>query len=193
MPGIYVLRLGHRIYRDLRVSTHCALVAYALGASGIFFSGDRDNGLIDEVKKVVNRWGGSFVVEHDANWRGRIADFRASGGFIIHSTMYGINLPDAIGRIRDTFRERDLLQVVGSQKVPSEVYQLADANVAVTNLPHSEVASIAIMLDWIFEGRELSRQIEGARMRIIPQERGKKVVCSDNSSDCAGRRASGGE
>lgn len=176
MPGIYILRLGHRIYRDLRVSTHCALVAYALGASGIFYSGNRDSGLIDEIKETVQRWGGRFVVEYDADWRGRISEFRDKGGFVIHSTMYGINLPDAIGKIRETFKEKDMLLVVGSKKVPSEVYKIADANIAVTNLPHSEVASIAIILDWIFEGKELSRQIQGARMKIIPQERGKKVV-----------------
>jgi tRNA (cytidine56-2'-O)-methyltransferase len=53
---------------------------------------------------------------------------------------------------------------------------MADANVAVTNLPHSEVASISTILDWIFEGKELSRQLPRSRMRIVPQEMGKKVV-----------------
>jgi len=173
---IRVLRLGHRIYRDLRVSTHCALVAYALGASGITFSGSRDNGLMDGVNKIVRQWGGDFDVEYDADWRGMINEFRRGGGFVIHSTMYGINLPDVIRRIREAFRERDLLLVVGSKKVPPEVYRMADANVAVTNLPHSEVASTAIILDWIFEGRELSRQLPAARTKIVPQERGKRVV-----------------
>lgn len=176
MPIIRVLRLSHRIYRDLRVSTHCALVAYALGANGISFSGSRDNGLMDGVKKIVRQWGGEFDVEYDADWRGLITEFKRRGGFVIHSTMYGINLPDVIGKIREMFRERDILLVVGSKKVPSEVYQMADANVAVTNLPHSEVASTAIILDWIFEGRELSRRLPAARTKIVPQERGKRVV-----------------
>ena len=185
MPIIRVLRLGHRIYRDLRVSTHCALVAYALGARGIIFSGSRDNGLMDGVKKIVQQWGGEFDVEYDADWRGMMTEFKREGGFVIHSTMYGINLPDAIGGIRETFRERDILLVVGSKKVPPETYQIADANIAVTNLPHSEVASIAIMLDWIFEGKELSRQLPSARIKIVPHERGKRVVGSDNSWDHA--------
>ena len=37
---IVVLRLGHRIGRDARISTHCGLVARALGANKIIYSGD---------------------------------------------------------------------------------------------------------------------------------------------------------
>ncbi|MGQ9513883.1 MAG: tRNA (cytidine(56)-2'-O)-methyltransferase [Thermoproteota archaeon] len=176
MPDIYVLRLGHRIYRDFRVSTHCALVAYAYGASGIIFSGEKDGSLIEEVTRTVRLWGGNFKVTYEEDWRGFVTNFKRSGGFIIHSTMYGINLPDAIDGLREKVKEKDALLIVGSQKVPSDVYKMADANIAVTNLPHSEVASIATILDWIFQGKELSRKLPDAKMRIIPQEKGKKVV-----------------
>jgi len=176
LPEIQVLRLGHRIHRDARVSTHCALVAYAYGASRITFSGERDRELIDKVNRTVRRWGGMFEASYEADWKNFVASFKRRGGFVIHSTMYGINLPDVIGQLREKFREKDILLIVGSQKVPPEAFQVADANVAVTNLPHSEVASIATILDWLFEGKELSRKLLGARMRIVPQEKGKKVV-----------------
>jgi tRNA (cytidine56-2'-O)-methyltransferase len=176
LSDIYILRLGHRIYRDLRVSTHCALVAYAYGARGITFSGEKDEGLIEEVTRTVRRWGGDFTVTYEEDWRGFITNFKRRGGFIIHSTMYGINLPDVVERLRENLKEKDALLIVGSQKVPSDVYKMADVNVAVTNLPHSEVASIATILDWIFQGKELSRKLPNAKIRVIPQERGKKVV-----------------
>ncbi|MBO3804270.1 MAG: tRNA (cytidine(56)-2'-O)-methyltransferase [Candidatus Brockarchaeota archaeon] len=173
---VRVLRLGHRIRRDARVSTHCALVAYAYGASGIAFSGDEDRGLIEKVKSAVRRWGGNFEVAYEADWKSYVSGFRKNGGYVIHSTMYGINLPEAIGGLREKFEEKDLLLIVGSRKVPPEVYELADVNVAVTNLPHSEVASIATILDWLFQGRELSRRFQNAKIRIVPQEKGKRVL-----------------
>ncbi|MDH5420053.1 MAG: tRNA (cytidine(56)-2'-O)-methyltransferase, partial [Candidatus Bathyarchaeota archaeon] len=33
-----------------------------------------------------------------------------------------------------------------------------------------------VFLDRFFEGRELSKEFEGAKIKIIPQVRGKKVV-----------------
>ncbi|MCK7488956.1 MAG: hypothetical protein MZU79_00960 [Anaerotruncus sp.] len=47
--------------------------------------------------------------------------------------------------------------VVGAEKVPPEIYQLADWNVAVGNQPHSEVAALAITLDRIADCEPLDR------------------------------------
>jgi tRNA (cytidine56-2'-O)-methyltransferase len=71
-----------------------------------------------------------------------------------------------------------LLVMVGSRKVPSEFFSKAvsDFNVAVGNQPHSECSSLAVFLDRFFEGRELSKEFEGEKMKIIPQVRGKKAV-----------------
>ncbi|MCW1309589.1 MAG: tRNA (cytidine(56)-2'-O)-methyltransferase, partial [Candidatus Nanoarchaeia archaeon] len=57
---IVVLRLGHRIKRDKRISTHVALVARAFCANEIVFSGDEDRELICSVKKIVSEWGDEF-------------------------------------------------------------------------------------------------------------------------------------
>ena len=40
--GVTILRLGYRLGRDPRITTHLALVARALGAESFLFSGDED-------------------------------------------------------------------------------------------------------------------------------------------------------
>ncbi len=169
MP-IWVLRLGHRLHRDERVSTHCGLVARAFNADGIIYSGDKDDSLIDSIKKVIEKWGGFFEVKYEKNWKKVIKEWK---GYVILLTMYGINLPDIIEKIRNL--KKDLLIIVGSEKVPSEVYDLVDYQVAVTNQPHSEVAALAVFLDWYFKGKELSRGFNG-KVKVIPMRKGKKVT-----------------
>ncbi|MEM3130193.1 MAG: tRNA (cytidine(56)-2'-O)-methyltransferase [Nitrososphaerota archaeon] len=168
---IFVLRLGHRKIRDERISTHCGLVARALGANGIIYSGERDDGIIDSVKKVVKKWGGNFEVSYEENWRKILKNWN---GKIVHLTMYGIPIQNKIDEIRKC--NEDLLIVIGSEKVPSEVYKLADWNIAITNQPHSEVAALAIFLDKFFMGEELNKNFENPEVKIIPQEKGKKLI-----------------
>ena len=86
--------------------------------------------------------------------------------------MYGSNLPDVISEIRNC---ENILVVVGAEKVPAEMYDLADWNVAVGNQPHSEVAALAVFLDRLFQGRELCREFEGG-LKIVPNPRGKQVL-----------------
>jgi tRNA (cytidine56-2'-O)-methyltransferase len=70
----------------------------------------------------------------------------------------------------------DLLIVVGAEKVPPEVYQAADFNISVGNQPHSEVAALAILLDRLAQGKEFSKEFEGGNIKVLPCERGKRVV-----------------
>jgi tRNA (cytidine56-2'-O)-methyltransferase len=69
----------------------------------------------------------------------------------------------------------NILVVVGAEKVPAEMYDLADWNVAVGSQPHSEVAALAVFLDHLMEGQELTKDFDGG-LRIIPSPRGKQVV-----------------
>jgi tRNA (cytidine56-2'-O)-methyltransferase len=73
---------------------------------------------------------------------------------------------------------KDVLIIVGSQKVPGEFFskEVSDFNVAIGNQPHSECASLAVFLDRFFEGREMTTSLENAKVKIIPQRRGKKVT-----------------
>jgi len=100
-------------------------------------------------------------------------------GPVVHLTMYGERVQDVIEPIRERHREESTLVVVGGGKVPFEVYERADWNVAVTNQPHSEIAALGVFLDRLFEGRELERAWEEAERVVVPQERGKLVEDAD--------------
>ena len=167
--SIWVLRLGHRLHRDERVSTHCGLIARAFGTDGIIYSGYKDDSLIDSIEKVVERWGGQFQVKYEKNWKRIIKEWK---GYVILLTMYGINLPNAIEEIRKL--EKKLLIIIGGEKVPGEVYDLVDYQIAVTNQPHSEIGSLAVFLDWYFGGKELSKEFDG-KVKVIPKTKGKKL------------------
>lgn len=83
-------------------------------------------------------------------------------------------LPKVIAGVRRS--KADKLVVVGAEKVPGEVFGLADWNVAVTNQPISEVSALGIFLDWLFMHRRLEERPGGAKLQIIPNPRGKTVV-----------------
>jgi tRNA (cytidine56-2'-O)-methyltransferase len=88
--------------------------------------------------------------------------------------MYGININDKIEEIRKI--NSSLLVIVGSQKVEGWYYYNSDYNIAIGNQPHSEVAALAIFLDKLYKGEELNIQFSDAKLKILPQERGKKVI-----------------
>lgn len=94
------------------------------------------------------------------------------GGHVAHLTMYGVQLKDSVSRINP---EKDLLIVVGGEKVPVFYYQTADINVAVGNQPHSEVAALALFLDRITGGNWENKPFQDAKLNIIPAEKGKNV------------------
>ncbi len=170
-PAVTVLRLGHRPIRDQRVTTHVGLAARAFGAEGIYIAAE-DAGLVQSLQDVVDRWGGQFFVQDRVKWRRCIQEWKAEGGTVVHLTMYGMPVQQVVTGIRACER---VLVVVGAEKVPGEVYGLADFNVAVTGQPHSEISSLAVFLDRLFEGRELDREFPGARIRVEPSEKGKKT------------------
>ena len=66
--------------------------------------------------------------------------------------------------------------IVGSEKVPAEVYQLADYNIGITNQPHSEIAALSVFLHEYFKGKEFGKKFKKSQIKIVPQERGKKVL-----------------
>ena len=173
--GVYVLRLGHRPTRDKRISTHVALTARALGCEGIYVS-TKDLDLEESVRDVVDRFGGGFTIQTGVRWKTLLREFK---GTKVHLTMYGIHVDDAVPRIRKEV-QGDILVVVGAEKVPPEVYQAADFNVAVGNQPHSEVAALAIFLDRLTAGKGLRSDFPG-KIKVLPCERGKRVVNTEDA------------
>ncbi|MEA3343781.1 MAG: tRNA (cytidine(56)-2'-O)-methyltransferase [archaeon] len=168
--GVTVLRLGHRHYRDQRLTTHVALTARALGAEKVILSGEKDEKIIGSVKDIARRWGGDFEVEYEKNYRRIINNFH---GVKVHLTMYGLRVQD---KMKDIRGEKDVLVVLGSEKVPRDVYHMVDYNIAVGSQPHSEVAALAVFLHEYFGGKELEKVFRGAKIRVVPQERGKKRI-----------------
>jgi len=164
---IVVLRLGHRPTRDQRVTTHVALTARALGADEVWVSTE-DPVLEKTVESVVARFGGKFKIKTGVDWRKAL---KAWDGESVHLTMYGESLSKAL----PTIKGKKLLIVVGAEKVPREVYDLADRNISVGNQPHSEVAALAIFMDRYKGGESLEKPFKG-RLRIVPNPRGKTVV-----------------
>ncbi|MDI6884193.1 MAG: tRNA (cytidine(56)-2'-O)-methyltransferase [Hadesarchaea archaeon] len=171
MPRVVVLRMGHRPRRDKRVTTHIGLVARALGADGMILADIKDRGIEESIRRVTQLWGGPFFVRTGEPWKGVIKKWRSTGGLVIHLTMYGLPLGDLLWKVRD----RDLLIVVGAEKMPGELFEAADLNLAVGHQPHSEVAALAVFLDRLFGGAELKKEFKNKKLRIIPSPKGKKV------------------
>ena len=175
---VVVLRWGHRPQRDARLTTHVALTARALGAAGFILSDIEDLKIEKTIRKITRNWGGTFNFEMGTPWRKAVEKWKEKGGVVVHLTAYGENIQtsDVLQRIKNC--GKDVLVIVGSQKVPGEFFseKVSDFNVAIGNQPHSECSSLAVFLDRLFEGKELAKNFENARMRIIPQKRGKKII-----------------
>ncbi len=171
--SIAVLRLGHRLVRDDRTTTHVALVSRAFGCKKIFMT-DVDESILETIKGVCDDWGGSneFDVEIVQDWRSLLKSWKKNNGIVVHLTMYGINIQHFS---HDYPHGKNILVVIGASKVPKDVYFIADMNIAVGNQPHSEIAALAIFLDRYYQGKELIHSYEDARMKIVPSSREKRV------------------
>ena len=167
-PEVSVLRVGHRVARDPRLTTHLALTARAFGATRMLLH-PPDPDLAARVAAVTHRWGGTFEVLPAEEWRSTVRHF---DGTVVHLTMYGLPLERVLPRLA---RARRILLVVGGAKVPPDLYRISEYNVAVGHQPHSEVAALAVVLERLL-GVPGPRAIPGAPQRVIPRARGKRVV-----------------
>jgi tRNA (cytidine56-2'-O)-methyltransferase len=189
MPEVVVLRWGHRPSRDARLTTHVALAARALGASGLILSDTEDRKIKDTIGEVTQSWGGPFFFEMGIPWKKAVNNWKTKNGVVVHLTAYGENVEtsDVLHRIRAS--GKNVLVIVGSQKVPGEFFSktVSDFNVAIGNQPHSECAGVAVFLDRFFEGKELAKSFQNGKVKIVPQVRGKRIVtekkhCADSLS-----------
>lgn len=172
-PKITVLRTGHRAQRDIRVTTHCGLVARAFGSTEFIICGEPATNTIKSIQKVATKWGGRFIarqglapIQEIKKWKNK------THGQVVHLTMYGTPLETHLHRLR---KEKNVLIIVGAEKVPIQIYAHADYNISIGLQPHSEIAALAILLHEIHEGKELGKHFSKAKIKIIPQSRGKNV------------------
>jgi len=168
MIDIWVMRIGHRPQRDKRVTTHVALSSRALGAKGICID-TADRILEENVRSVCDRFGGDFEIRTGVKWKDVVKGF---DGTVVHLTMYGQRMDEALPKIPS---DKNILIIVGAEKVPPDVYERADINVSVGNQPHSEIAALSIFMYELTSGRSLYEDRDG-KFTVIPNERGKTVV-----------------
>jgi tRNA (cytidine56-2'-O)-methyltransferase len=168
---IEVVRIGQRLVRDDRVTTHVALVSRAFGAERIYMT-EVNPEIKDTLEKINKTWGGNFMVEFIDKWKTIVKKKKEDGFKIVHLSMYGEIINDAQESLR---KEKNLLIVVGAEKVPREIYELADYNIGVGSQPHSEISALAILLDRIQKGKQFEKEFSDAKRKIIPTKNGKNV------------------
>lgn len=188
---VTILRIGHRIKRDSRITSHLALVARSFGVARMIIAGDEDENLLKTVDKVNSEWGGNFqleIIPYD-EWKTFLLKWKCEkNNKIVHLTMYGENLPiferskDFINLKKQTLNLSHLLIVVGGKKIPGKVFHYADWNIAITNQPHSEVSSLAVFLDHL-SSDSLQLRFSNAQRQIIPSLEGKKRYIGDKKND----------
>ena len=179
-PEAWVLRLGHRPFRDRRVTTHLALAARALGARGMLIEGEQDRNVEESVSNVVTNWGGDFQIRFVPSPEKAIEEWKRTG-FVVHLTMYGLPFEKYLEPVRQ--REDKVLVVVGGKKVPSIIYSLTNLNLAVTGQPHSEISALALFLDRLYGGKEMAIYHRKPRMVVVPSPSGKLVVVKSRRPD----------
>lgn len=173
MAKICVVRLGHRIGRDQRITTHVFLVARAFGATGGVLCGDEDDSVLKGMARVSELWGGHFTVAYEKSWASFVRERKKAGWAVAHLTMYGEDFARGAAALHRG--RKNLLILVGAGKVPREAYELADFNLAVGNQPHSEVAAVALFLNRYFGGVLPARKFKG-KLSVVPDKCGKVVV-----------------
>ena len=168
---IEIVRIGQRLVRDDRVTTHVALVSRAFGAERIFMT-EVNPDIKNTLEKINKTWGGDFVVEFIDKWKTIVKKKKEENFKIIHLSMYG----ESINHVQEKLqKEENLLVVVGAEKVPREIYELADYNIGVGSQPHSEISALAIFLDRIQNGVQFEKEFPNAKRKIIPTKNGKNV------------------
>ncbi len=172
MEKIKVLRLGHRPKRDKRLTTHVGLVSRAFGADELILD-EKDEKVRESIKDVNKRFGEGLSFRVEREWKKYLKNWE---GIIIHLSMYGQKIQDIKNELQAI--DEEILVVVGAEKVPAQVYEEADYNVAITNQPHSEVAALCILLDRLFEGEELDKKFNG-EIKIVPSKNRKIVKEKD--------------
>ncbi len=169
---IIILRLNHRINRDKRLSTHVALTARAFLADKLYYSGEKDSGYELSINKVTAKFGSKFTINYLENPVNFIKQNKDKFS-IVHLTCYGLNVEDKIKEIK---KKKNLIIVVGGEKVEPVYYHLADYNLSITQQPISEVSALAIFLHLLNNGKELKHEFKDANLKIVPVEKGKKVI-----------------
>lgn len=173
-PPVHVVRLGYRMGRDPRITTHLGLVSRAWGVSQFNVFGDQDRKLFESIEQVNHRFGGTMECQHQKGVMRWLRDFSSeeNKGVIVHLTMYGEPYKNVVEQLPE---DRPIAIVVGGAKVPGEVFKISDFNASVGSQPHSEVAALALFLEAMNTEFERVPEFPNARLIIEPSADGKIV------------------
>ena len=177
--SVHVVRIGYRLGRDPRITTHLGLVSRAWGATDFHVFGDEDKKLFSSIEQVNQRFGGVMECHHQKGLNRWLKNFQANenNGVVVHLTMYGEDYKDVIPNID---QNRPLAIVVGGAKVPGEVFKISNFNVSIGTQPHSEVAALALFLEELNTSRNFRPTFENSKMIIKPSADGKIVHMNDD-------------
>ncbi|MBI5391957.1 tRNA (cytidine(56)-2'-O)-methyltransferase, partial [Candidatus Woesearchaeota archaeon] len=117
---------------------------------------------------------GPFSITYTADPLRFVKEQKKQETIIVHLTVYGISVGDILPELQT--QKKNILVIIGGEKVPPEYYHLADFNISVGSQPHSEVAGLAVFLDRYFEGKSIFKKFEDVAVDILPMTHGKKVV-----------------
>ena len=168
---IIILRLNHRIFRDKRITTHVALTARAFLADKIYYSGEKDSNLENSINKISKQFGSNFGIEYCSDPIKFIKENK-NKFTIIHLTCYGLNVEKQVNKLKN----KNLIIIVGGEKVEPIYYKLSDFNIAVTKQPISEVSALAVFLHLLNQGKELNYEFKDAKLKILESEHEKKII-----------------
>ena len=129
---IEILRLSHRIHRDIRLSSHIALTCRAFNCSKMYYSGQKDSSLENTLIEINKKFGSNFIIEYTKNPERLIEEKKKNDFLIVHLTMYGIPVNKKINQIR---KYKKILIIIGSEHVPGVFYKISDLNISITNQP----------------------------------------------------------
>lgn len=167
---IKVLRLGHRVGRDDRISTHVGLTARQWGADEVIFSGDKDGNMLKSQVDIIERWGGDISINYTKEWKNEITSFE---GLVVHLTMYGEKINTKMSEIRDNYESsKNIMIIVGSEKVSKWVYNNVDYNISVGTQPHSEIAALAVFMDRLME-KNIKENFCDSKIEVEPSKNQK--------------------
>ena len=171
-----VLRLGHRIIRDERITTHLALISRIFSVKKYLIAETEDKGLKINVNDLIDIWGGTLEIITSVNSKKYIKKFKKDGGFIVHLTMYGERITEKT--IKNVKIQDKILIILGSKKVDRYFYENADLNLSIGNQPHSELSALTILL-YELKDKDLDflyREFQNAKKKIIPSKKSKKII-----------------
>ena len=116
----------------------------------------------------MENWGGPFKIRFSDSWKKEVECYKKEGYKIVHLTMYGKPIQEIIEELR---KNEKIVVIIGSQKVEIDVYKESDYNVAITKQPHSEIAALAVFLDWYFAGKELEKRFKNAKIILEGEQK----------------------